>query len=300
MENVAHIVAPCGNHTQTIILLHGRDSIASEFAEEFFESQASDDRTLLEIFPTTRWVFPTSKIRNSARFETPMSQWFDMWSVENPSEKNEIQIDGLRESVKEILDLIRTEAALISPDRIILGGISQGCATAIHALLYGGIRLGGFIGLSSWLPFEPEITTTMADNMAWSMVGNSLHYSRKMLNIPTNQAETTSVLSELSSTPVLETPVFLSHSQDDDVVPIANGKKLSTSLEKLGMVVSWKPYQDGGHWVNEPQGVDDMVAFIRVVESSSTGKWGEYHCQCSRPPTSRSNPTFLTTHLCTI
>jgi len=96
MENAAHIVAPRGDHTQTIILLHGRDSIASEFAEEFFESQASDDRTLPEIFPTTRWVFPTSKIRNSARFEAPMSQWFDMWSVENHSEKNEIQIDGFK------------------------------------------------------------------------------------------------------------------------------------------------------------------------------------------------------------
>jgi predicted esterase len=205
MENTAHIVTPRGDHTQTIILLHGRDSIASEFAEEFFESQASDDRTLPEIFPTTRWVFPTSKIRNSARFETPMSQWFDMWSVENHLEKNEIQIDGLRESVKEILDLIRTEAALISPDRIILGGISQGCATAIHTLLYGGIRLGGFIGLSSWLPFEPEIATTMANNKAWSMVGDRLHYSPKMLNTPTDQAETTPILPGLSSTSVLET-----------------------------------------------------------------------------------------------
>jgi len=262
MENAAHIVDPSGDHTQTIILLHGRDSIASEFAEEFFESQASDDRTLLEIFPTTRWVFPTSKIRNSARFEAPMSQWFDMWSVENHSDKNEIQIDGLRESVKEILDIIRTEAGLISPDRIILGGISQGCATAIHTLLYGRIRLGGFIGLSSWLPFEPEITTTMADNMAWSMIGNRLHYSHKMLNTPTHQGETTSDLSELSPTPVLETPVFLSHSRDDDLVPIANGKKLCTTLEKLGMVVSWKQYEDGGHWVNEPQGVDDIVSFI--------------------------------------
>jgi predicted esterase len=102
----------------------------------------------------------------------------------------------------------------------------------------------------------------MADNMAWSIVGNRLHYSHKMLNTPTDQAETTSVLSELSSTFVLETPVFLSHSRDDDVVPIANGKKLSMTLEKLGMVVSWKQYEDGGHWVNEPQGVDDIVLFI--------------------------------------
>lgn len=99
-----------------------------------------------------------------------------------------------------------------------------------------------------------------------------LHYSRKMLNTPTDQAETTSVLSDLSSTFVLETPVFLSHSQDDDVVPIANGKKLSTTLKKLGMVVSWKQYKEGGHWVNEPQGVDDIVLFIHSCRRVQLGK----------------------------
>ncbi len=272
MENLTHIVAHRGKHTQTIILLHGRDSIASEFAEEFFESQASDGRTLPEIFPTTRWVFPTSKIRTSARFKAPMSQWFDMWSVEDPSERKEIQIDGLRESVKEILDLIRAEATLISPDRIILGGISQGCATAVHTLLYGGIRLGGFIGLSSWLPFQPGIITTMADNNSWSIDGDGLHYNHKMLNMPTDQVETTLAVLDHSSTLVLETPVFLSHSRDDDVVPIANGRKLCSTLEQLGMVVLWKEYEDGGHWINEPQGVDDIVSFIHDIESTSTKK----------------------------
>jgi lysophospholipase II len=147
------------------------------------------------------------------------------------------QIDGLRESVKEILNLIRTMAVLISPDRIILGGIGQRCASAIPTLLYDGIRLGGFIGLSSWLLFELE-ATKMADNTAWSIVGNRLHYSRKLLNTPTDQEETTSVLSDPDSKSALETPVFLSHSRDDDVVPFANGKKLSTTLENLGMEVS--------------------------------------------------------------
>jgi predicted esterase len=104
------------------------------------------------------------------------------------------------------------------------------------------------------------------------MVGNRLQYSHKMLNKPTDQAETTSVLSDLSSTSVLGTPVFLSHSRDDDVATIANGEKLSTTLERLGMTVSWRPYEDGGHWINEPQGVDDIVSFIPVVESRSTRK----------------------------
>ncbi|KAG9228408.1 hypothetical protein BJ875DRAFT_489898 [Amylocarpus encephaloides] len=111
----------------------------------------------------------------------------------------------------------------------------------------------------------------MADNTVWSIVRNRLHYNHKMINTPTDQAETTLVPSD-SSTFILETPIFLSHSRDDDVVPITNGKN-SLTLEKLGMVVSWKQYKDGGHWVNEPQGVDDIVVFIRdVVESGSTKK----------------------------
>ncbi|KAK0661592.1 hypothetical protein QBC41DRAFT_235826 [Cercophora samala] len=27
--------------------------------------------------------------------------------------------------------------------------------------------------------------------------------------------------------------------------------------------VEWHEYDDGGHWINEPQGVDDFVAFLR-------------------------------------
>jgi lysophospholipase II len=62
-----YVVLPQQKHSHTVILLHGRDSNASEFAGEFLESQASDGRILPEVFPTIKWVFPTSKLRNSAR-----------------------------------------------------------------------------------------------------------------------------------------------------------------------------------------------------------------------------------------
>jgi lysophospholipase-2 len=258
MENTTHVVSPSGNPTHTIIFLHGRDSIASEFALEVFESQASDDRTLPEIFPTVKWVFPASKLRNSERFGTEMSQWFDMWSVENPAEREEIQTDGLRESVEEILSIIRSEASLISPERIILGGISQGCETAILALLYGGIRLGGFIGLSSWLPLQSDIETIAKTPEK----GDALQQIRAKLQTA-KESKAPVDLSDLSGTSALDTPVFLAHSKDDDVVPISNGRVLCKTLEKLGLRVSWKAYVDGGHWVNEPQGVDDITAFLQ-------------------------------------
>ena len=78
-------------HRHTVIFLHGRDSLADELAEDFFLSKSSDDRTLAEIFPTVKWVFPTSKMRDSARHKEelgsfahllePISQWFDFWDI---------------------------------------------------------------------------------------------------------------------------------------------------------------------------------------------------------------------------
>ena len=259
MEGTSHIMAPLeGKHTHTIIFLHGRDSTSSEFAEEFFESQASDDRTLPQIFPTVKWVFPSSKIRTSARFETEMSQWFDMWLVEQPSEKEEIQIDGLKDSVGDILAIISSEALLVPPSRIFLGGISQGCATAIHALLRGGIQLGGFVGLCSWLPFKDNLA---AISNAFSK-NDRLHQIQSMFDKTTDGPNVRTDHSNPSGELAFETPIFLSHSQDDDVVPINNGRELCRVLEDLGFVVGWKEYDDGGHWIKEPQGVDDIVAFL--------------------------------------
>ncbi|KAK7528742.1 Alpha/Beta hydrolase protein [Phyllosticta citriasiana] len=224
-----HVLTPSATHSHTVIFLHGRDSTALEFAGEFFESQASDDKTLQEIFPGFKWVFPASATRNSARFGVKMSQWFDIWSLENPEELKDIQKAGLSESISSVIEVIEFEASLIGTEKIILAGISQGCATAIHALLQGERRLGAFVGVCSWLPFQSEIHENE---------GSESNFA-------------------------LETPVLLAHSEDDDVVPIQNGERLSRGFIELGMSVEWHTYKLGGHWINEPQGIDDMVGFLK-------------------------------------
>ncbi len=84
-----------------------------------------------------------------------MHQWFDILSLTNPEKGWEGQVDGLRESVLETVRIVRDEAAVLDAvddergyakgetktktkrrGRIILGGISQGSATAVHVLLY--------------------------------------------------------------------------------------------------------------------------------------------------------------------
>lgn len=178
--------------------------------------------------------------------------------MEEPSEKKELQLEGLRESVGEILEIVRSEAKLLSPEKIVLGGISQGCATAIFALLYGKIRIGGFIGLCSWLPFRDEIAT-IARN--WEKKDRMDHV-RFILGKPNEESKPLPDLSELSGISALETPIFLSHSNDDPIVPITHGQDLRKALGELGLEVNWNEYEDGGHWINEPRGVDDIVAFF--------------------------------------
>ncbi|KAK7536095.1 Alpha/Beta hydrolase protein [Phyllosticta citribraziliensis] len=253
-----YILNPSAEHSHTVIFLHGRDSTAPEFAVEFFESQASDDKTLPEIFPSFKWVFPTSTLRNSARFSIEMSQWFDMWSLEDPEEQKETQKAGLSESISSILIAIEDEASLIGTEKIILGGISQGCATAIHALLQGERKLGAFVGLCSWLPFQAEIQSITKTARSPAETRDRLRCLFRLQHHRENKLNS-----------ALETPVLLAHSEDDEVVSIRYGEKLSRGLMELGMPVEWRTYKHGGHWVNEPQGIDDMVGFSHEAGSFS-------------------------------
>ena len=257
MEQNPHTIQhSAATHSHTVIFLHGRDSTATEFASEIFESQGSDDKTLLEALPSFKWVFPSSRVCESVRFGTSMSQWFDMWSVEKPQEQFEMQKQGLRESVTEVLDLINNEINVISPEQIILAGISQGCATAIHVLFNSGHRFGGFIGLSGWLPCVRQIEDICR---AQSEAVERIRYIKA---IPGRNREV-SAASGIEA--CLETPVFLGHCKDVEVVPYVNGEALCKGLQDLGMQVEWHAYEDGGHWLNEPEGLDDLVEFLKPL-----------------------------------
>lgn len=121
MENIDNfVVQPIEAHTQTIIILHGRDSVASESAGELFESQASDGRTLPEIYPGFRWVFPNSSMLRSERFDMEMSQWFDMWSTEQPHDKEEMSRAGIEAAVARMTDLVEQESKAVPLDHIFL------------------------------------------------------------------------------------------------------------------------------------------------------------------------------------
>jgi predicted esterase len=245
---------PVGAITQTIILLHGRDSDAATFADELFESEASsplsspphhtpahpNPQTLPALLPTTRWVFPEAGLLPSARFgQQPLRQWFDVWSVEDPAQRPDLQTDGLRRSIEAVAAVVRAECAAAPGRRkVVLGGISQGFATVAAAVVGGwldGAGLSALVGFSSWMPFEDHIPR--ADGGARPST----------------------------------LPVFIAHCADDAVVPVEAGRKLRDRLgEGGGVAVTWREYPSGGHWVNEPAGVDDLVAFLHSLDKGAS------------------------------
>jgi acetyl esterase/lipase len=197
-------------------------------------------------------------------------QWFDMSSVEHPQERPELQLPGLRASVAAILALVDAEEALFAdaptppfaggaPERIVLAGLSQGCATAVHALLRSGRRFAGFVGLCGWLPFVARVGPICAAQSG--RIGRITRARREMLGWEDGEGEEGPSRADMRA--CLATPVFLAYCKDDNVVPIVNGVELCKGLRDLGLMVTWHAYDTGGHWLNEPQGVDDLVQFIR-------------------------------------
>ncbi|KAB8211877.1 Alpha/Beta hydrolase protein [Aspergillus parasiticus] len=274
------VIAPLKSdqHTHTIILLHGRGSNGERFGQVFLEST-----NIARCLPTAKFVFPTARKRRSTVLKRiPINQWYDNYSLEDPNIRTELQIDGLEESTCFLRGLIDEEARLLNDDysRVIIGGLSQGCATSVFCLLGGFLeddrirQLGGFIGMSGWLPFEREISRLLEsgesksgtdgddpfsqnDEDSEDIPGNvqAINHVRDILNLPALQN---------SSLTYLDTPVFLGHGSADPKVSVELGQQMASILsDGFGMDVTWKAYEEFGHWYKVPDEIDDVVCFLK-------------------------------------
>ncbi|KAI0840595.1 alpha/beta-hydrolase [Hypoxylon sp. FL0890] len=239
-------VGPSKPHTHTVIFLHGRGDNARNFAASLTHSRDSRRRTLMDAFPSFRWVFPQAPTRQCASMpDTSWPQWFDVWDVRDFSANEGLQSVGLKEVVPAIRRILADEAARLGGrwDRVVLAGISMGGATAAHVLFNldippaGGGKLAAFIGFSCRCPFA----------------GRSLAEMRNVLgveNVPDH------------SRVIQNTSVLLEHCADDPLVLVQNGRGLREVLRGFGAQVEWKEYPNGGHWFNSPAGMDDVVDFL--------------------------------------
>ncbi|KAK3944372.1 acyl-protein thioesterase [Diplogelasinospora grovesii] len=249
------------SHTHTVVFLHGRGSTAVNFSNDLSLSRDSKGYTLTDLFPTVRWIFPQANISPCVtRPGERISQWFDVWDATNLADHEELQAEGLKESVDSVRAIIEREAAKLGGrwERIILMGISQGGATCVHILLNLRVaprpppaegdtvvaeappRLGAFVGFCTRMPFP----------------GRTLAETRAILGLSEDMAADNDQV-------VRNTPVLLQHCADDRVVKIESGRELRDTLQRFGARVTWQEYAEGGHWLHSPEGIENCAAWLK-------------------------------------
>ena len=145
------------NHEATIIMLHGLGDTGEGWS---FTGQQ------LQI-PGVKWLYPTAPTRPiSCNMGMAMPGWFDIKDlpldatrIESAEEVSKEDMDkhigeeGVKDSVKYCLELVKKEieVAGIPPEKIIIGGFSQGGHVAARAALECDVKLAGCVVLSSWV-----------------------------------------------------------------------------------------------------------------------------------------------------
>lgn len=151
-------------HGAAFIFLHGlgdaAEGLESKQLEALLQSIAPNKETdIADQFqqnsklPWMHWVFPNAQQNNEVRATAwyRPTQWSDRPELQEPEDEK-----GMLESVAYVESLIDACVAKgIPPQRIVLGGFSQGCAMALLTDLtsskYAG-HLAGIVGLMGYLP----------------------------------------------------------------------------------------------------------------------------------------------------
>jgi phospholipase/carboxylesterase len=176
----------------------------------------------LDAVGPVRFVFPHAPvIPVSINNGLRMRAWYDVVGFGADASQDEA---GLRRSQSLVEALIARERQRGMPsERIVLAGFSQGCAMALLTGLRHPEPLAGIVGLSGYLP--------LADTTA-----QERH--------PAN----------------LDTPIFLAHGIDDEIVTFDRAEDSRAMLVALGCDVEWHTYPMG-HSVS-PQEIADLNAWL--------------------------------------
>lgn len=279
----AYIVEPSSTHIHSVILLHGLGSNGTKFGTELLETGVrSDGLSLTQLLPGARFIFPTARRRRSSAFRrTRLTQWFDIASLDDPSYRKHTQIQGLEESYLEIREILVQEIGKVSARNVILGGLSQGLAMGILSLLAMEHPIGGFVGMSGWMPYREDIhslvtgegqaddeenpfgegenapsTSKTREPAEQEPIIKAANFVRDLLSVAGTQIS-------MASQTAITTPIFLGHGSADSKITLNLGEDVRATSEAIGFKVRWEVYREQGHWYKVPDEIDDITDFMR-------------------------------------
>lgn len=170
-------VQPSTTHRWTLIFLHGMGNSALGNYEEKPHYFVDGTIALKVVIPTApsreltcfdKWWYKVQargadKSSHRPRWRLMQFQaWYDYLTHRDGRREDDIDTESLHTMQRALHSVIMNEAAELQgrADRVILGGVSQGCCTALHAALTFPQRLGGFIGIVGHLlsstPVDPH------------------------------------------------------------------------------------------------------------------------------------------------
>jgi phospholipase/carboxylesterase len=175
--------------------------------------------------PYIRFILPHAPYREvTINNGYEMRAWYDLYGLSRDCKQDEA---GIRETQAQIEGLIEKELSRGIPShRIALAGFSQGGAIVLHTGLRYQKKLAGLIALSTYLPLKSMLTT------------------EKSL---ANQ----------------QTPIFMAHGSQDEVISLATGQASLAVLQTEGYNVDWHEYPIA-HSVSIDE-IDEIRTFLLSI-----------------------------------
>ena len=202
-----------------VIWLHGLGADAHDFEPVVPQLLSRGERAW-------RFVFPDAPVRPvTINGGMRMRAWYDIYSFDRGAGVDEA---GFRDTDRLIGELIAREIGRgILPERIVLGGFSQGGALSLYSAPRYPERLAGVLALSCYLPMHERLAVERD---------------------ATNNA----------------TPVFMGHGRADPIIPAALGAQSRDWLRALGYPVEWHDYAMA-HAVCQAELADIRGFLLRVL-----------------------------------
>ncbi|WWC63891.1 acyl-protein thioesterase 1 [Kwoniella dejecticola CBS 10117] len=144
-------VSPKEAHTATVIFLHGLGDSGHGWLPVA--------KLLWSSFPNVKWILPHApQIPIMLNGGMRMPGWFDLSSLDNLTDSKYDDEAGILESIASVDKLIQAEIdSGIPENKIILGGFSQGGVISILTALTSKRKLGGVVGLSTWVALNHKV-----------------------------------------------------------------------------------------------------------------------------------------------
>uniref|UniRef100_A0A5K3EJM6 palmitoyl-protein hydrolase n=1 Tax=Mesocestoides corti TaxID=53468 RepID=A0A5K3EJM6_MESCO len=145
------VVKPRAEHKASLIFLHGLGDSGRNWSLQLKRI----------VPPNCKVICPNARpIPVSVNQQCVMPAWFDIYGLTIDAPQDEAGIQKVAEQVSKIVRAEIDDEG-IPPNRIILGGFSQGGSVALYTALTSPSLhgLGGVFILSSWLPLAQQLTS---------------------------------------------------------------------------------------------------------------------------------------------